>query len=337
MTLEAHHIHHQKDKPSATPTDIERAVELLAAGKLVAFPTETVYGLGADASNVNAVTQIFAVKGRPANHPVIVHLASPDQLAGWASSLSPEAKNLVDAFMPGPLTMIVNRQSHVLDAVTGGQDSVGLRVPNHPVAQKLLEIFGGGVAAPSANRFGHISPTTAAHVRAEFAGDARVTQILAGGPCEVGLESTIVDVRGGRIRLLRPGGITLEQLREVLGYEPEQARKNIPRASGMLERHYAPTTPTQLLDADELDDLLSTSTKSFAVISRRACPPQFEGKHTWRQLADDPQQYGRQLYAILRELDTLGQAGEVEGILLEQVPDTPAWLAVRDRLTRASA
>jgi L-threonylcarbamoyladenylate synthase len=283
------------------------------------------------------VADIFAVKGRPANHPVIVHLASPDQLAEWTLSLSSEAEILAEAFMPGPLTMIVTRQPQVLDAVTGGQDSVGLRVPSHPVAQELLRIFDGGVAAPSANRFGHISPTTAAHVRAEFKGDTRVAQILAGGPCEVGLESTIVDVRGAQVRLLRPGGVTVSQLNEVLGYEPKQARKNVPRASGMLERHYAPTTATQLLNADDLNDLLSTSTQSFAVISRRACPHQFENKHTWQQLPDDPQQYGQRLYATLRELDALGQAGEVEGILLEQVPDTSAWLAIRDRLSRAAA
>ena len=302
---------------------------------MVAFPTETVYGLGADASNPAAVAAMFAIKGRPANHPVIVHLASTDMLMQWAKHLSDAAHKLADAFMPGPLTLIVDRQDHVLDAVTGGQDSVGLRVPSHPLAHDLLATFGGGVAAPSANRFGRISPTTAAHVRSEFAGDSRVAHILEGGNCQVGLESTIVDVRAERVKLLRPGGVSVAELARVLEYAPERASKDAPRTSGNLERHYAPTTPTQLMSRSDLDSYLFKTLQLVGVVSTREKPVSADG-HVWRTLPAEPHAYGRLLYATLRDLDSLGQAGDVREIIIEHVPDSPAWLAVQDRVTRAS-
>lgn len=323
--------------PTSDPTNNEMiniAAQALRRGQVVAFPTETVYGLGADASNPDAVAAIFAIKGRPANHPVIVHLASVDLLAEWASHLSAAAQTLADAFMPGPLTLIVDRQDHVLDAVTGAQDSVGLRVPSHPVARALLEAFAGGVAAPSANRFGRISPTTAAHVRSEFAGDTRVAHILAGGNCQVGLESTIVDVRGDSVSLLRPGGVSVADLAQVLGYEPVRTNNNVPRTSGSLERHYAPTTPTRLLARAELDAYLAAATTPIGVLSIHPKPT--TTPHIWRTLPAEPTAYGQRLYATLRELDALGQAGELAEIVLEPVPENPDWLAVQDRLTRAS-
>ncbi|HEX7022744.1 MAG TPA: L-threonylcarbamoyladenylate synthase, partial [Trueperaceae bacterium] len=222
--------------------DIHAAADILRAGGLVAFPTETVYGLGADAANPEALAKVFAVKGRPTDHPLIVHLASPEQLDEWAEPVPELALRLVDAFWPGPLTLILRRAPGVLDAVTGGQDTVGLRVPRHPVARELLRAFGGGVAAPSANRFGRISPTTAAHVRADLG--ERVDAILDGGPSEVGLESTILDLSSREPRILRPGGITAGQLAKVLGQAPAVGGVGAPRVSGSLASHYAPRTPS---------------------------------------------------------------------------------------------
>ena len=193
---------------------IKAAVTILRAGGLVVFPTETVYGLGADAANAAAVRKIFAAKGRPADHPVIVHLASDRDLTRWASDIPPAVRQLAERFWPGPLTLVVRRAKSVSDEVTGGQDTIGLRVPSHPIAQALLNAFGGGIAAPSANRFGHISPTTVRHVREEL-GD-RVDLILDGGACEVGIESTIVDVSGGTPVLLRPGRVSEEEIEAVL-------------------------------------------------------------------------------------------------------------------------
>jgi len=318
--------------------DIGAAVHALRRGQVVAFPTETVYGLGADASNPEAIAAIFAIKGRPANHPVIVHLASKDMLTQWAKHLSESAQKLADAFMPGPLTLIVERQDHVLNAVTGGQDSVGLRVPSHPLAHDLLKAFGGGVAAPSANRFGRISPTTAAHVRSEFADDTRVAHVLEGGNCQVGLESTIVDVRTEPVTLLRPGGVSVAELAKVLEYAPERASKDAPRTSGTLERHYAPTTPTHLMSRTDLDAYLQTASQSVAVVSVVSTrkKPASADRHVWRTLPAEPNVYGQMLYATLRDLDSLGQAGDVKEIIIEHVPDNPMWLAVQDRLMRAS-
>ena len=308
--------------------EIGRAADLLRAGGLVAFPTETVYGLGADATNPDAVKRIFEAKGRPADHPVIVHLPSVDLLAAWAREVPEEVYKLAETFWPGPLTLILKRSAKVLDVVTGGQDTVGVRVPGHPLALALLHAFGSGIAAPSANRFGRISPTTAAHVRAEL-GDS-VDMILDGGACEVGLESTILDMSSPRPRLLRPGRISPFQLAEVLGEEPLMEMGDVPRAPGTLESHYAPTTPVVI--AESLTDYLGENTeKKLAVLARSQQPAWLESER-WLVLPGEPEGYAQQLYAGLRELDEAG----CDEIVVEAVPDIPEWLAVRDRLKRAA-
>ncbi|KDB07870.1 Sua5/YciO/YrdC/YwlC family protein, partial [Burkholderia sp. lig30] len=254
------------DLPKAvTPEQIDAAAALLDAGQLVAFPTETVYGLGGDAADPDAVARIYAAKGRPANHPVIVHLPPGGDPGYWVDSLPDDARKLIDAFWPGPLTLILKRAAHIPDAVSGGQDTVALRCPSHPVAQALLAAFSarrgghGGVAAPSANRFGHVSPTTAQHVRDEF-GDT--VHVLDGGPSEVGIESTILDLSRGFPALLRPGHVTPQQIADVLGRAPrlpDGSDATAPRASGTMKAHYAPRTPLVLLPFDALEPLLAAA------------------------------------------------------------------------------
>lgn len=313
---------------SVATEDIGRGVAILRAGGLVAFPTETVYGLGADASNPAAVRRIFEAKGRPADHPVIVHLADAEQLRLWASEVPETARSLAAAFWPGPLTLILKRSSTVNDLITGGQDTVGLRVPSHPLAQSLLRVFGGGIAAPSANRFGRISPTTAEHVRAEL-GD-RVDLVLDGGASDVGIESTIVDVSGDVPALLRPGMIAIAQLEAVLGRVVVQSSGSSPRASGMLEAHYAPATPLELLDGDAIDRVVPRPGERVAVLARR--PASTNSVDAWVEAPADPHGYAHELYQNLRALD----AGGFSRILVESLPHMPEWLAVRDRLTRAA-
>ena len=315
--------------------EIARAVALLRAGELVAFPTETVYGLGADAANAAAVAKIFAAKGRPSEHPLIVHLPSADHLARWARELPAEAEKLAAAFWPGPLTLILRRRPEVPDAVTGGQDTVGLRVPSHPLALELLAAFDGGIAAPSANRFGRISPTTAAHVREELGG--RVPLVLDGGACPVGIESTILDLSRGAPVLLRPGAIGAADLARVLGRAPELAapKAEAPRVSGSLEAHYAPRTPLQLVSSDgllfALRDALVAGEK-VAVLAPTAQAISHD-LVTWTQAPAEPAGFAHDLYASLRALDALGCVR----ILVQQPPAGEAWLAVNDRLCRAAA
>lgn len=327
---------------------IAAAARRLAAGDLVAFPTETVYGLGADATNEDAVRRIFAAKGRPADHPLIVHLGSAAQLMQWARVLPDGARALADAFWPGPLTLILPRAARVSDLVTGGQDSVGLRVPSHPVAQSLLRAFGGGVAAPSANRFGRISPTTAAHVAADL-GD-EVGTILDGGDCPLGIESTIVAFTGDEPVLLRPGAISLEAIARVLGYAPRVAHDagphaaNVgargkdsiaaPRASGTLASHYAPRTPSQLVPPLALVaelELFVARDERVAVLARtvRKKPGLAD---VWIAAPLDAVAYAHDLYANLRALD----AANADVIIIEAPPEGDAWHAVRDRLARAT-
>jgi L-threonylcarbamoyladenylate synthase len=315
---------------SPTPENIARAAELLRAGSLVALPTETVYGLGADASNRNAVAKIFAAKGRPQDHPVIVHLADMAQLSTWASEVPEVANRLAARFWPGPLTMIFKRARGVSDAVTGGQDSVGLRVPGHPVAQQLLRAFGGGIAAPSANRFGRISSTTAAHVAAEFGGDNDIEMILDGGACEIGIESTIVDVSRGSCVVLRPGRIGAAEIAEVAGTVETtmQRSPDAPRASGTLEVHYAPATPLRLVSQSSL---LAEVRGTDAVLAFSAALAGVDsGK--WIATKRAPYAYAHELYANLRRLDALGCAR----ILVEAPPDDADWAAINDRLRRAA-
>ncbi len=317
-----------------TPTGaaIERAVARLRAGELVAFPTETVYGLGADARSPEAVRRIFAAKGRPVDHPVIVHLYDTGLLTDWTTAVPEGAWKLAAAFWPGPLTLILPRDARVDDAVTGGQDSVGVRVPAHPVARKLLSAFGGGIAAPSANRFGRISPTTAQHV-ADDLGDA-VSMILDGGPCDVGIESTIIAFVGDEPVLLRPGAISLSDIFRALGRAPRTRDAAAPRASGTLASHYAPRTPATLVPPGALHaeiGQLAERDELIAVLARTVAQPD-DFTDIWINAPESAAAYAHDLYANLRALD----AANADAILIEAVPIDDPWLAVHDRLTRAT-
>lgn len=315
-----------------TSAAIDRAIERLRSAELVAFPTETVYGLGADANSPQAVRRIFAAKGRPADHPVIVHLYDTSQLADWARTVPMDARKLAAAFWPGPLTLILPRAARVADVVTGGQDSVGLRIPSHPVARALLCAFGGGIAAPSANRFGRISPTTAQHV-ADDLGDA-VAMILDGGACAVGIESTIVAFDGDEPMLLRPGAIALRDLFRALGRTPRTPNAAAPRASGTLPSHYAPKTVATLVAAGALHAELAQLAERdelVAVLARTVARPD-DFTDIWIDAPTSAAAYAHDLYANLRALD----AANADVILIEAVPVDDAWLAVHDRLTRAT-
>jgi L-threonylcarbamoyladenylate synthase len=312
---------------------VKDAVAVLRAGGLVAFPTETVYGLGADAGNPDAVGQVYAAKGRPRDHPLIVHLADFAKVPAWASEIPAAALRLAERFWPGPLTLVFKRAAGVNDVVTGGQDTIALRVPSHPVAQALLTAFGGGIAAPSANRYGRISATTADHVRSELG--AAVDLVLDGGPCEVGIESTIVDVSGSRPTLLRPGNITAEALEQVLGLGLGIAGPASPRAPGTLEKHYAPQTPLMLMEGDLLIELATSMTRQgepVAVLARSAMQPLIPDV-VWISAPTDPARFAHDLYSNLRALDSRG----CSAILVEAPPLEPAWAAVHDRLARAAA
>jgi L-threonylcarbamoyladenylate synthase len=304
--------------------EVRRAAQILRAGGLVAFPTETVYGLGADASSEKAVARLYAVKRRPADHPVIVHFASAEAAFGWAREIPDAARRLAKAFWPGPFTLILRRAPAAKDFVTGGEDTVGLRVPAHPVAREMLSLFGAGVAAPSANRFGLVSPTTAAHVREDLGKD--VDLVLEGGPSEVGIESTILDLSSERAVLLRPGRISKSELEKFLPIEEKTA--DSPRHPGGLERHYAPRTPARLVAAHELDREIAKGENKVAVL---AFSRPDERVDFWLRMPREPGAYAQRLYAALRELDTAG----CERILVEAPPDSPDWSAVRDRLERA--
>ncbi len=310
--------------------DIAAAVGALRAGGLVAFPTETVYGLGADARDPAALRRVYALKGRPASHPLILHLADAAALPRWVAAVPPAAATLAARFWPGPLTLVLPRAPGVPDELTGGQDSVAVRVPSHPVAQALLKAFGGGIAAPSANRYGRISPTRAAHVREEF--PTGVDVILEGGDCEVGLESTIVSLLDPVPRILRPGVIGRAALESALGARvlaaddrgggAVGAAVSTPRVPGSTAQHYAPRTPLTLVPPGTLAAAAAAAVGRGERTAILACPPD-----------SDAAMYGRALYATLRALDD----GRADRLLVEQVPATPEWDAVRDRLTRAAA
>lgn len=314
--------------------EIARAVAALRAGELVAFPTETVYGLGADALDPVAVAKIFAAKRRPAGHPLIVHLPAPGDLARWAARVPEEAMRLAQAFWPGPLTLILERAHGIPDIVTGGQHTVGLRVPDHPLALALLAAFGSGIAAPSANRHGRISPTTAQHVREEL-GDA-VALILDGGACRIGIESTIVDCSRGSPAILRPGAIAAGRIAAVLGVDPiEGASGAAPRVPGALPAHYAPRTPLRLVQPEALSADISACIARHlrvAVLAREATVAMHSGV-ILRRAPGDASGYARDLYAQLRALDALG----LDAIVVEAPPATPEWRAIDDRLARAAA
>jgi L-threonylcarbamoyladenylate synthase len=317
-----------------TADQLDRAARLLRDGALVCFPTETVYGLGTDARNREAVARIFAAKRRPREHPLIVHLAHASALDRWARTVSADARALAAAFWPGPLTLILPRADGVSDEVTGGQDSVGLRVPNHPVARALLQRFaalgGDGVAAPSANRFGRVSATTAQHVVDDF-GD-EVALVVDGGPCPHGIESTIVAMTRGEPVVLRLGAIPVEKIAAVLGRALDMQSPDAPRASGTLASHYAPRTPARLLDSAELREAAQRDRGThIAVLAHStAKPPSFEG--VWFDAPAHDAAYAQELYANLRALDVLA----ADEIWIEAPPDGPEWSAVRDRLRHAT-
>ena len=316
-------------------SDLRRAAGILKRGGLVAFPTETVYGLGADASSREAIARLYRVKGRPLDHPVIVHFADAEGALGWAREVPESARALAAKFWPGPLTLILKRARNVGDFVTGGQDAVGVRVPAHPIAQALLEEFGGegggrrysGVAAPSANRHGRVSPTTAQHVRDDLGHD--VDCVLDGGACGVGIESTIVDFSDRRPRLLRPGGISAALLEEALGGKMMPPDPGAPRAPGALATHYAPRTPARLVRTDALTEEIAKLGSHAAVLAFGVPDAHVD---YWLRMPREPQGYARRLYASLRELDRTG----CEVILIERPPESPEWSAVLDRLRRAA-
>jgi L-threonylcarbamoyladenylate synthase len=318
------------------PAALAAAAQCLADGGLVGLPTETVYGLGARADDDKAVAGIFAAKGRPADHPLIVHVAGQAQAAAFTGALPGAAQRLADAFWPGPVTVIVPRRAGVATAAAGGQPSIGLRCPSHPVAQALLQRAAAlgvpGVAAPSANRFGRISPTTAAHVAEEFGPGLLV---LDGGSCPVGIESTIVDCSRGRPVLLRPGVLTRAALEAVLGEPLQAADADAPRAPGTLAAHYAPRARLRLVPADALAAALdkpATWPPGLAVYSRRPVVGT-AGACLWRAMPDDAASAAQDLFAALRRLDDDGAAE----IWVEQPPDHPAWEGVLDRLRRAAS
>jgi L-threonylcarbamoyladenylate synthase len=310
--------------------DIADAVAALRRGEVIGLPTETVYGLAGDAGNEHAVRRIFATKGRPADHPLIVHVASANAIGDWASDIPDAAYRLAAAFWPGPMTLILKKAAHVSALVTGGQDSIGLRIPGHPLALRVLAAFGGGLAAPSANRFGHVSPTTAQHVRDEFG--AAVPLVLDGGPCSIGIESTIIDLTAAMPRILRPGRVGREEIAAVVGAVDEGAAHGSPRVSGALPSHYAPRTPTERVPRARLAARwrqLRDDGETALVLSIGALPAGIEGL----ALPEQPEDYARHLYAALRSLDQ----EDADRILVEAAPDAEAWRAIGDRLQRAAS
>lgn len=319
---------------SVRAEELAEAVAALRRGEVIGLPTETVYGLAGDASNPEAIRRIYAIKGRPANHPVIVHLASADDVPRWAREYPPQAQALAARFWPGPLTLVLPRAAHVLPEVTGGQDTVALRVPAHPVAHAVLEAFGGGLAAPSANRYGRVSPTTAQHVREDLGADVAI--VLDGGPSDVGLESTIVQCSDAGVRVLRPGRITAAEIAEVVGTASDTATgaADVPRVPGSVTSHYAPTTPVRLVDPESLSEAIAWArARGARVAVLTAGTAVSDAEVTGIDGSADPEVYGRGLYANLRQLDRAGASV----ILVVRPPEAPTWRAIHDRLTRAAA
>jgi L-threonylcarbamoyladenylate synthase len=319
--------------------DIDAAANALRQGKLVAFPTETVYGLGADAENVDAVARVFAVKGRPADHPLIVHLASADELPSWASEVPDAAWRLAEAYWPGPLTLLLRKSARLPSVTTGGLDSVGLRVPGHPVALALLRSFGGGIAAPSANRFGRVSPTRAEHVQADLGADVDV--LLDGDACSVGVESTILDLTRDVPVLLRPGGVDSEAIESLLGVKVSRTAAPETRAPGMLASHYAPRARVELVATAELSQRageLQRSGKRVAILVSNADDAlalrALEGVRLL-DLGPSHDAAAQRLYAALREADLDGA-----DVALASVPNADGAggiaEALADRLTKAA-
>ncbi|MDP3355890.1 MAG: L-threonylcarbamoyladenylate synthase [Polaromonas sp.] len=323
-------------RDGSDPAAIAEAARVIRSGGLVGFATETVYGLGADASSDSAVSGIFVAKGRPSDHPLIVHVAEPAQVSDYAVDVPPFAERLMKTLWPGPLTVILPRKPGVAAAAAGGQNSIGLRCPAHPLAHALLAACATGVAAPSANRFGRVSPTTAQHVAQEF-GDGLL--VLDGGPCEVGIESSIVDCTRSRPVLLRPGVLTRAQLEAACGEavlsNEEFTGAGAPRASGTLESHYAPDARVRLMDATAIQtalDLLGPEAAHIAVYARTIVRIK-STQVLYRRMPADAPATAQQLFAVLRGFDAQG----VKLIWVEHPPADTAWDGVRDRLVRAAA
>ncbi len=326
----------QTEVVDASERSIRLAASLLQAGHIVGIPTETVYGLAADAANPDAVARVFAAKGRPSEHPLIVHLGEAANLSDWARHIPPQASRLADAFWPGPLTLVLDRHPSVLDAVTGGQDTVALRMPAHPVAQRLLRVFGGGLAAPSANLFGRVSPTTAYDVCVALGG--AVDLVVDGGLCEVGIESTIVALEGEEVTILRPGGVSPEAIAGVLGRRARAGTLGAGtlgamRAPGMLASHYAPATALDLCSNEDASrraaELVSTGRRVGVLSLERIDVPGAEV--TW-DAGGKMAVFARSLYQRLRQADD----ERLDVLVVALPPDAGLGTAIRDRLRRAA-
>ncbi len=317
----------------ATQQELDEAVAALRNGELVAFPTETVYGLGANARDPAALRRVFEAKGRPTAHPLILHIDNPRFLSRWVAEVPDTATLLAQRFWPGPLTLVMRRSAETSEMLTGGQDTVAIRIPSHPVALQLLTAFGGGIAAPSANRYGRLSATRAEHVRDEFGPLVRV--ILDGGACSIGLESTILSLVGPQPQLLRPGRISAEEIEAVIGPILHEPSSDAPRVPGTHARHYAPETRLSLVPTAEIEgdiEAMLYESRRVAVLARRPPRRTYAGV-TWINAPSRADVYARDLYANLRRLDKAG----ADLILVEQLPEDAEWLAVRDRLRRAAA
>ncbi|MEE8339195.1 MAG: L-threonylcarbamoyladenylate synthase [Xanthomonadales bacterium] len=316
---------------------IEAAVECLQQGGVVAIPTETVYGLAADASQPQAIKRIFSIKGRPADHPLIVHIARVGQLPDWACDIPDLLEPLAERFWPGPLTVVLKKQAHVSELVTGGQDTIALRIPDHPVALHILSALNRGLCAPSANRFGRVSPTTAQHVIDEPGDD--IDGVVDGGACAVGIESTIVDlsaVNGGNgsPSILRPGQISRQELEAYLGLSLAGAARQVPRAPGMLKAHYAPHTPLLLLEKPALDiRLRECLARRLKINLWSTTRPTLRHENIlWRPTPGSSKEFAHMVYRQLRRFDR----NEADITLIQRPPDLPDWKAVLDRLERAA-
>ena len=318
--------------------NIRQAADILCSGGLVAFPTETVYGLGADPRNPDAVKKVFAVKGRPLDHPLIVHISSADELENWAVNIPAGAFKLARHFWPGPLTIVLDKHPAVSSLVTGGQQTIAIRAPNHPLTLALLQHFGHGIVGPSANSYGRLSPTTAAHVAQDLGG--LVDCILDGGPCAIGIESTIVHFLDGKAQILRQGNISSIDISNVLGKPMAAANATSSvRVPGSSKAHYAPRKPLFLIASDELQQAVASfqqqpqsQPNKYGYLCWQTAPISTPNA-TWIKAANDPVAYAKNLYAILHQLDA---NPAVATIVVEAPPQLPAWSAVQDRLTRAS-
>lgn len=311
-------------------TDVKKAAELSLSGMLVAIPTETVYGLAADITNEDALKALYKAKGRPADHPVIVHIGNKDQLVELAENIDEDAHKLIDSFWPGPLTLVFKKKTSVSNMVTGGQDTVAVRMPQHPLALAFLKEVKRGIAAPSANKFGKVSPTKAEHVASDFSNE--VAYILDGGTCDVGVESTILDMSSSTKQILRPGKITGSMLEDVLGYKVELKEKSQVRVPGSLSSHYAPAKPVSVFSSGSLQNGIAQIIQCQKGVSVLSFNKPNAGECYWLEASSNPEIYTKDFYSNLRKLDSF----DCDTIVIEALPDGQEWTAVKDRLRRAA-